>query len=478
MDGHLCPTESKIISMTVKQQTLKTPVTVAGVGLHTGKIVTLTMKPAKENTGIIFRRTDIGPEATVEADAHLVTDTSRGTTLEKNGVRVATVEHVLAACTGMGLDNAIIEVDCPEAPILDGSSRFYTDAIKKAGLIEQDVLREYFEVREPIRFYHEEKDCEIIALPSDDYRITCLIDYKSDALGHQHASLNQINQFAEEIAPCRTFVFIHELEFLLKQNLIKGGDLSNAIVFVDRPVKQKELDRLAKLFNRKSVAVKEEGILNNLDLYFPNEPARHKLLDIVGDLSLAGKAIKGHIIASKPGHASNVLFARELIKKIKERTLQEQIPVYDPNRTPVYDINEVRRMLPHRPPFLLVDKIIEIGESYVVGLKNVTMNEAFFAGHFPEEPVMPGVLQIEAMAQTGGILVLSTIEDPENYSTYFLKIDNVRFKQKVVPGDTLVLRLNLISPVRRGICHMKGVAYVGNKLVMEAELMAQIGKKQ
>ena len=464
--------------MNSKQHTIQTPVTVSGVGLHTGENINLTFVPAKENTGITFLRTDIGPEAFLKADANLVTDTARGTTIAHDNIRVSTVEHVLAALTGMGIDNVIVEVDKPETPILDGSSRFYVEALKKAGKAEQDAARDYFEIREPVRFCHEEKDCEFIALPSDHFRVTCLIDYDSSVLGHQYANLDDIHDFADGIAPCRTFVFLHELEFLLDQNLIKGGDLSNAIVFVDRPVSQAELDRMATLFNKPSVEVKTEGILNNVDFLFPNEPARHKLLDIVGDLTLAGKPIKGHIIARKPGHASNVLFAKKLKSLIRERINQDQIPVYDPNLPPVYDINVIQNMLPHRPPFLLVDKIIEIGESHVVGLKNVTMNETFFAGHFPNEPVMPGVLQIEAMAQTGGILVLSGVEDPENYYTYFLKIENVRFKQKVVPGDTLILKLSLITPVRRGICHMKGNAYVGNKLVMEAEMMAQIGKKQ
>lgn len=462
--------------MNHNQRTIKAPVTVNGVGLHTGKTVTLSIKPSAENSGIRFLRTDLGPDAFLEADAHLVADTSRGTTLEKAGIRVATVEHVLAALTGMGIDNAIVEVDCPETPILDGSSKYYCEAISKAGIAEQNAPRDYFEVVEPIRFFDKEKDCEILLLPSEHFRVTCLIDYNSRVLGHQHASLDNLQDFQQQIAPCRTFVFLHELEFLLSKNLIKGGDLSNAFVFVDRPITQEELDRMAGLFNRPSVAVKPEGILNNLEPYFDNEPARHKLLDVIGDLTLAGKPIRGHVIANKPGHASNVLFARELKKIIRNRVEQQQIPVYNPGIAPVYDINAIRSMLPHRPPFLLVDKIIEISSSHVVGVKNITMNEPFFVGHFPNEPVMPGVLQIEAMAQAGGILVLSMVEDPENYSTYFLKIDNVRFKQKVVPGDTLIFKLNLISPVRRGICHMRGVAYVGSKVVMEAELMAQISK--
>lgn len=468
---------SNYLNMNEKQRTIKTTATISGVGLHTGKQVNLSIEPAAADSGIRFLRSDIGEEAFIEADVGLVADTARGTSIEKDGIRVATVEHVLAAITGMGIDNAIIKVDGPETPILDGSSRFYTEAIHKTGTVEQEAFKNYFEVREPIRLYHEEKDCEIIALPSDHYRLTCLIDYQSKVLGHQHASLNNIKDFKDEISTCRTFVFLHELEFLLAQNLIKGGDLSNAIVFVDRVVSQEELDRLARVLNKPSVAVRKEGILNNLELSFPNEPARHKLLDILGDLTLAGRPIKGHIIASKPGHASNVLFAKLLKKHIKARIEQEQIPVYDPNKQVVYDINDIRGMLPHRPPFLLVDKIIEITESSVTAIKNVTMNEPFFEGHFPKEPIMPGVLQIEAMAQAGGILVLSTVEDPENYNTYFLKIDNVRFKQKVVPGDTLVFKMNLLAPVRRGICHMRGIAYVGNKVVMEAEMMAQIGKK-
>jgi UDP-3-O-[3-hydroxymyristoyl] N-acetylglucosamine deacetylase/3-hydroxyacyl-[acyl-carrier-protein] dehydratase len=462
--------------MIEKQMTIKSPVTVSGVGLHTGQNVTLTFKPSEENTGIRFLRNDLEENVYIEADADYVVDTSRGTTIEKDGVRLLTVEHVLAAVTGMNIDNIIIEVNCQEMPIMDGSSKFYSEALEKAGLMQQEAPREYFEVKETIRFYDEEKDCEFVAVASDDYRISCMIDFRSKVLGSQYAVLDKISDFNSQVAPCRTFVFLHELEYLLNQNLIKGGDLSNAIVYVDRVVEQDELDRLAKLFNKPSVEVRNEGILNNLEPYFENEAARHKLLDIVGDLTLAGMRIKGQIIAHKPGHASNVKFAKEIKKHIKKRIAEQQIPINDPDKKPLFDINDIKRMLPHRYPFLLVDKIIEMSESHVVGVKNLTMNESFFMGHFPSEPVMPGVLQIEAMAQTGGILVLSTVEDPENYSTYFLKIDNVKFKQKVVPGDSLIIRCTLISPVRRGICHMKCLGYVGSKVVMESELMAQIVK--
>jgi UDP-3-O-[3-hydroxymyristoyl] N-acetylglucosamine deacetylase/3-hydroxyacyl-[acyl-carrier-protein] dehydratase len=462
--------------MIEKQMTIKSPVTVSGVGLHTGQNVTLTFKPSEENTGIRFLRNDLEENVYIEADADYVVDTSRGTTIEKDGVRLLTVEHVLAAVTGMNIDNIIIEVNCQEMPIMDGSSKFYSEALEKAGLMQQEAPREYFEVKETIRFYDEEKDCEFVAVASDDYRISCMIDFTSKVLGSQYAVLDKISDFNSQVAPCRTFVFLHELEYLLNQNLIKGGDLSNAIVYVDRVVEQDELDRLAKLFNKPSVEVRNEGILNNLEPYFENEAARHKLLDIVGDLTLAGMRIKGQIIAHKPGHASNVKFAKEIKKHIKKRIAEQQIPINDPDKKPLFDINDIKRMLPHRYPFLLVDKIIEMSESHVVGVKNLTMNESFFMGHFPSEPVMPGVLQIEAMAQTGGILVLSTVEDPENYSTYFLKIDNVKFKQKVVPGDSLIIRCTLISPVRRGICHMKCLGYVGSKVVMESELMAQIVK--
>ncbi|NLF42274.1 MAG: bifunctional UDP-3-O-[3-hydroxymyristoyl] N-acetylglucosamine deacetylase/3-hydroxyacyl-ACP dehydratase [Bacteroidales bacterium] len=464
--------------MVDKQKTIKTPVSITGVGLHTGKNVTLTFNPAPENTGYVFRRTDLEGQPLIKADVDNVVDTSRGTTLAQNGAQVSTIEHCLAALVGMQIDNCIIDIDCVESPILDGSSRYYVEALEKAGILEQDALKEWFEITENIHFFHNEKDAEMIAIPADNYRISCMIDYKSQVLGHQHAQINNISEFKDEIANSRTFVFLHELEFLLKQNLIKGGDLCNAIVFVDREISQEELDKLAVLFNKPTVKVLSQGVLNNVDLYHQNEPARHKLLDVVGDLALIGTPIKGHIIANKPGHASNVLFAKKIKEAIKQEKINQQVPKYDPNIPPKFDINEVKKMLPHRWPFLLVDKILEVSESHVIGVKNVTFNETFFVGHFPKEPIMPGVLIIEAMAQAGGILGLCNVDDPENYSTYFMKIDNVRFKQKVIPGDTLVFRLSLLSPVRRGIYHMKGMAYVGNKVVMEAELMAQIIKTQ
>lgn len=461
-----------------KQKTIASEVEVSGVGLHSGQTVTLKFKPSNENTGVRFLRTDLDEKFYIEADADYVSDTSRGTTIEKEGIKILTVEHVLAAITGLDIDNIIVEVDQLEMPILDGSSKFYVEALEKAGIVEQELSREYFEVKETINFTDPDKDCEFIMIPADSYKISCMINYNSKILGAQYANLDDLSNFKDQISSCRTFVFLHELEYLLEKDLIKGGDLSNAIVFVDRAINQEELDRLATLFNKPSVEVRNEGILNNLEPYFENEPARHKLLDIIGDLTLAGKRIKGHIIAKKPGHSSNVKFAKEIKKLIKKKIAEQQIPQHNPNKPSIYDINDIKKMLPHRYPFLLVDKIIEMSESHVVGIKNVTMNESFFVGHFPNEPVMPGVLQIEAMAQTGGILILSTVPDPENYSTYFLKIDNVKFKQKVIPGDTLLLKCSLISPVRRGICHMRCIGYVGSKAVLEAELMAQIAKKK
>ena len=463
--------------MIEKQKTLSEAVSVSGAGLHTGQEVTLTFRPAPENHGFKFRRVDLPGQPIIDADADFVTDTSRGTTLEHNGVKVSTVEHALAALTGMDLDNVLIDLDCVETPILDGSSGFYIEALRKAGIVEQNAERKYYKVTEVLRFSDPDKKVELLILPDDTYKVSVMIDYDTKVLGTQNAHLSHINDFAAEIGACRTFVFLHELEYLIQNNLIKGGDLSNAIVFVNRLIDQDELDRLAKFFNKPKVEVLKEGILNNLELHFANEPARHKLLDVIGDLTLAGTRIKGHVIASRPGHSANTNFARIIKHHIKSEQSQPVIPYYDLTKPPLYDVNQIRRILPHRPPFLLVDKILHMSDHDVVGLKNVTMNEGFFVGHFPEEPVMPGVLIVEAMAQTGGIFVLSSVPDPENYITYFMKMENVRFRQKVVPGDTIIFHLELISPFRRGISHMKGVAYVGNKIVTEAELMAQITKK-
>lgn len=460
--------------MAEKQCTLKGEVSVSGIGLHSGKNVSITFKPAPINHGFQFKRTDLENQPIIKADADNVVDVSRGTTIEQNGASVSTIEHALAALVALGLDNVLIEIDGVEVPILDGSSAIYLEKLESAGIEEQEAEREYFVIKTPTSYKDEERGVELIALPDDEYNINVMIDYNSKVLGNQHASLKNLSEFKNEISSCRTFCFLHELEMLLENNLIKGGDLQNAIVVVDRKVDQEELNHLAKLFNKESVQVKQEGILNNVDLKFPNEPARHKLLDVVGDLALVGKRIKGKIIATRPGHAANVNFAKKIKASMKSE--KNATPAFDVNATPLYDTVEIMKLLPHRPPFLLIDKILSCTEDRVIGLKNVTMNEPFFEGHFPGEPIMPGVLQVEAMAQTGGILVLKTVPDPENYLTYFMKIEKVKFKQKVVPGDTIVFDLSLLTPIRRGICHMGGKAYVGNKVVMEAEMMAQIVK--
>jgi UDP-3-O-[3-hydroxymyristoyl] N-acetylglucosamine deacetylase / 3-hydroxyacyl-[acyl-carrier-protein] dehydratase len=463
--------------MADKQKTIKSPVSISGAGLHTGQNVTLTFKPAPENHGIKFCRIDLEGSPVVEADADFVVDTSRGTTIEKKGVRISTIEHTLAAIVGMDIDNILIELDCVETPILDGSARFYIDAIRKAGVIEQDADRVYFELTKNIDYIDAERRVEMLIVPDKEFRVSVMIDYETQVLGTEYASLDKLENFSDEIANCRTFVFLHELEYLIQNDLIKGGDLSNAIVFVDRIVSQDELDRLAKYFGKPKIQILKEGMLNNVKLRYPNEPARHKLLDVIGDLALVGVRLKGHVIATRPGHLANTNFARMIKQHIRHYQNNDHAPKVDVNKAPIYDINDIKKILPHRPPFLLVDKILEISDRHVIGLKNVTMNEGFFVGHFPDEPVMPGVLQVEAMAQTGGIFVLSTVPDPENYITYFLKMENVRFRHKVVPGDTLIFVLELISPFRRGICHMKGIAYVGDKIVSEAELMAQIARK-
>ena len=459
------------------QKTLKGAVTLSGVGLHTGKEVTMTMKPANPGFGFRFQRIDLPEKPVVKADADYVVDTSRGTTIDFNGARVSTIEHTLAALVGMGVDNVLIELNGPEVPIMDGSSQEFINAIESVGVLEQDAKRIVYSIDQNISYYDPVKNVEMLAVPSNDYQITTLIDFNSPVLGTQHATLKHIGEFREEIAPCRTFCFLHELEYLLDHNLIKGGDVSNAIVVVDKVVSEEELARLAKVFNKSKIEVKSEGILNNIQLHFPNEQARHKLLDVVGDLALIGHPINAHIIANRPGHATNVEFAKKIKLYIKRNKHLSDIPHYDPNQQVVFDINQIQRILPHKYPFLLVDKIIELSDNHVVGIKNVTMNEAFFQGHFPNNPVMPGVLQIEAMAQAGGILAMNNIPDPENYDTYFIKIDKAKFKQKVIPGDTLILKLDLLSPIRRGICEMRAVAYVGNKLVTEAELVAQIIRK-
>lgn len=459
------------------QRTILNSAEISGLGLHTGANVNLTFHPAAENTGYIFKRTDLEGTPEITVDAENVISTDRGTCLGQNNAKIHTVEHTLAALRGLGIDNCLIEVDGPEMPIMDGSSRHFVEVLKKAGYKEQQAEVEYYEIDTVLSYTDPKNKIEIIAVPANDFKVSVMIDFETKVLSTQNAQLDNPEDFVEQIAPCRTFVFLHELEYLLKNNLIKGGDLSNAIVFVNKAVSQEELDRLAGLFNKPKVEVKSEGILNNLELYFQNEPARHKLLDVIGDLTLAGKPIKGHIIARRPGHAANVEFAK-IIKNHFEKDQLNKVPVYDPNKKPLFNVNEVMHFLPHRPPFLLVDKIIEMSESHVVGVKAVTMNEPFFVGHFPDEPVMPGVLQIEAMAQTGGVLVLNTVPDPENYLTFFLKIDQVRFRNKVVPGDTVIFKLHLIDKIRRGLCHMKGTAYVGNKIVMEAQMLARIMKKE
>ncbi|MDP4267544.1 MAG: bifunctional UDP-3-O-[3-hydroxymyristoyl] N-acetylglucosamine deacetylase/3-hydroxyacyl-ACP dehydratase [Bacteroidota bacterium] len=463
--------------MLEKQKTVKIPVTISGVGLHTGKEVTLTFKPAPINHGYKFKRIDLEGEPIVNVDIDNVIDFSRGTTIEENGVRINTVEHTLAALAGLGLDNVIIELNCSETPILDGSSAVFVEALLKAGFVEQDADKKYYRLTTNITYNDPERDVELIAMPSENFQVSAMIDYNSSVLKSQFAYLNKIEDFKDEIAPCRTFVFLHELEQLIAQNLIKGGDLNNAIVIVDKPVDSITIEKLSKIFNKPGIEVKKEGILNNVDLYFNNEPARHKLLDIVGDLALVGMPVKAKIIARKPGHKANLAFAKKIKEQLVKDKLKKIAPVYDPDAPPLFDINQISKILPHRHPFLLIDKIIEMSDTHIVGLKNVTMNEAFFTGHFPGNPVMPGVLNIEAMAQTGGVMALCSVSNPEAYNTYFLKIDNVRFKNRVIPGDTIIYRLDLISPIRRGICHMKGVAYVGNKIVIEAELMAQIVKK-
>ncbi|MBL7743675.1 MAG: bifunctional UDP-3-O-[3-hydroxymyristoyl] N-acetylglucosamine deacetylase/3-hydroxyacyl-ACP dehydratase [Chitinophagaceae bacterium] len=459
-----------------KQHTLKSAVSISGTGLHTGVMADLILKPANPGFGLQFQRIDLPGQPVIKADCDLVTDVSRGTTLEANGAKVSTVEHVLAALVGMGVDNCLIEINGPEMPIMDGSSQPFVELIEEAGVIEQDAAKVWYSIDENIYHYNEAKRVEMVAMPSMEYNITTLIDFNSPVLGTQHAGLKHITDFKSEVAPCRTFVFLHELEMLLDNNLIKGGDVNNAIVIVDKPVDEKEMKRLKEIFRRDRIEVKSEGYLNNIELRFPNEPARHKLLDVVGDLALIGYPIKAKIIANRPGHSTNVEFAKKIKQYIKKNKHTKGVPVYDPTLPPVYDYQFIEKTLPHRFPFALVDKIIELSDTQIVGVKNVTYNEWFFQGHFPGNPVMPGVLQIEALAQCGGILAIN-LSGEGQYDTYFLKIDNCKFKQMVRPGDTMLLKMELSAPIRRGICEMKGTVYVGNKVATEADLVAQIVKR-
>ncbi len=459
--------------MSDKQKTIKQEVTLEGIGLHTGVNVTMTFKPAYADHGYKFQRIDLENKPLIPALAENVVDTARGTTIAKGEARVSTIEHALAAAYSLGIDNLLIEIDGPEVPILDGSSIKFFNTLREAGIEEQDADREYFVVRENVRYVNEKTGTEIIAYPDDKFSVDVLIDFNSKVLGYQFASIDSLADFEKEIASCRTFAFFAELEPLFKKNLIKGGALESAIVIVEHEYPQEEFDRIADLFNKPHIEAKQ-GILNNISLQYSNEPARHKLLDVIGDLALSGRRIKGKIVAKKPGHFANTEYAKQIRNIVKFEQKNGVAPRYNPDEVPVKDIKEIMSILPHRPPFLLVDKIIHLDENSVVGIKAITMNEDFFIGHFPDEPVMPGVLQIEAMAQVGGILVLHQVENPKEWSTYFLKMDNVRFKQKVVPGDTLIFKMELINPIRRGIAQMRGQAFVGNTLVLDAELMAQV----
>lgn len=466
--------------MSDKQHTLKGKAEIKGIGLHTGEEVTLTLCPAPANHGLKFQRTDIEGQPVIDADADLVISTARGTTLGKGDVKVNTTEHVLAALYALGVDNCLIQLDGAEVPIMDGSALKFVEAIEKAGIQAQDAPRNWWVLKEPIWFETEERGTEMLGVPAPggEFRLTVMVDYNSPVLGTQHASMYHLGEFKTEIAPCRTFVFLREVQQLAKAGLIKGGDLDNAIVLEDREdITQEDLRELAESIGReyKDVEIRRNGVLNTTDLKFLNEPARHKLLDIVGDLALVGRPIKGHILAARPGHFGNTTFAKRIKDRIREEEKDARV-FFDLTKEPLFDINAITKMLPHRYPFLLVDKILSMDANSIVGVKNVTMNEPHFTGHFPDNPVMPGVLQVEAMAQVGGIFALSQVPDPENYTTYFLKTDGVRYRRKVIPGDTLVFRLELITPIRRGIVHMKGIGYVNGQPAVEAEMMAQIAR--
>lgn len=460
------------------QQTLKNEGSISGHGLHSGKTVTMTLKPAPTNHGIKFQRVDLPKQPIIDANCDFVIPSERSTTLDKDGIKLITIEHILSALAGLQIDNVLVCVDNEEMPILDGSALPFVALIKKCEILRQEETRELFQLKNNLIIEDPTTGSKIIAMPSDSFKVTVMVDYNSQIVGPQHASLDHFEDYEKEIAPCRTFVFFHELKALYQAGLIKGGSVDNAIVLVDKMPSQSEIDELAKLFNRNDIEVKSEGYLNNIDLHFQNEPTRHKLLDVVGDLSLIGTSINAHIIATRPGHKINTDFAKLIKAKIKETKSKIEAPVYDPNKEPVYDIHAIQNILPHRFPMLLVDKIIEVTDNYVIGVKNTTVNEHFFAGHFPDNHVMPGVLQIEAMAQCGGMLALKSVENTKDYDVYFLKINNAKFKRKVVPGDTLVMKVELMGPIRRGIVEMKGTIFIGNQIATEAEMMATIIKRQ
>ncbi len=463
--------------MNNKQHTISKSVTLSGVGLHTGVLTNMTFLPAVSNHGIKFQRVDLPGQPIADADVDHVVDTSRGTTIEHNGARINTVEHVMASLVGLEIDNVLIQLDGPEPPIMDGSSIKFVEALKDAEPVEQEAHRKFFEVTEEVRFKDPDKDIELAALPLNDYRMAVMVDYNSKFLSSQHANLSHVSQFERGFAMCRTFCFVHELEVLYKEGLIKGGDLSNAIVIADRDYSEAELAHLSDVLRKPKVSIsKEIGILNNTSLHFPNEMARHKLLDLMGDLALVGRPIKAQILASRPGHASNIELAKK-IKKLMLETEKNNVPMYDPKQPPICSHERIYELLPHRYPFQMIDKIIYLDDNTVVGVKNVTMNEYYFMGHFPNNPVMPGVMQIEAMAQTGGILVISSVPDPENYWPYLVGIENCRFRRSVIPGDTVIFKCELLAPIRRGIAKMIGKAYVSGQVVCEAEMTASLVRK-